>query len=160
MDDHAISLMRRLIEQFIERQQLVALAMLDIHPGPLQMAGTHILGIEIAPHIGRWRQRQETEEGFHYNWQKGIWRGEWEHWAHGIGCRLTNIHTGERIEWDAPDLQAFDEHWFWNYLDWRVRQTTPTTMIEERMKWLGEIYQSMRDTEIIVKNEHFKFILK
>lgn len=148
--------MRQLIEYFLERQKIVAIAMLDIHPKPLLMAGKYILGIKIAPYVLAWREKANQDR----NWQSGIWRGEWKHWAHGYGCRLTNLRTGEPIEWDAPDLDTFDEHWFWAHLAWRIEQTAPPDKVEPYSQWLWSIYNYMRDQELIVPARNNQWKLK
>lgn len=50
--------------------------------------------------------------------QRGYWgeNGEWKYFLHGGGCRLTHRQTGERIEWDAGDLNTFNVDWFVAYL--------------------------------------------
>jgi hypothetical protein len=149
-DNTSIADMTNLIAFFLERQRVVALAMLDIHPGPLQMAGTHILGIEIEPYVRTWRGKMKRSRRFRRNWQSGIWRGEWKHFAHGFGCLLTNLHTGEPIEWDAPDLQAFEKWWFWNHLEWRVKQETDPHIVETRLEQLQAAFQQMRETGLLV----------
>ena len=57
-----------MIQHFWERQCIVALAMLDVHPRPLQMAGTHILGIEIAPYVQAWQQKMSSNRHFARHW--------------------------------------------------------------------------------------------
>jgi len=151
--------MYKIVRYFLERQKLVARAMLDIHPGPLRMAGRHILGIQIEPYYQRWLERIDTDENFHSNWQSGIWLDEWKHWAHGYGCRITNLKTGEPIEWDAPDLLAFDQYWFWNHVEWRVSQTVLPDKREPYMQWLWSIYQHMRDSNLIALTQHYKWRL-
>lgn len=159
VSQESIHAMDKIIRYFLERQKLVARAMLDIHPGPLRMASTHILGIEVEPYCQRWLEKIDTDENFYRNWQSGIWRDEWKHWAHGHGCRLTNLVTGEPIEWDAPDLEAFDQNWFWNHLEWRIQQTVSPDKIVAYTQWLSSIYQHMRDANLIVLTEHYKWKL-
>jgi hypothetical protein len=160
IDQQAVNAMSDIIRHFLERQKFVALAMLDIHPGPLRMAGIHILGFEIAPYASLWEERIYNDDDFARNWQSGIWRGEWKHWAHGAGCRLTNIHTGEPIEWGAPDLQAFDERWFWLHLEWRIQRATPVDKVKAYTQWLWSIYQHVLEQELIVLTEDGKYKLQ
>lgn len=133
--------------------------MLDIHPGPLQLAGTHILGIEIKPYVLKWKEKVDSDNNFARNWQSGIWRGTWKHWAHGHGCRLTHLETGEPIEWDAPDLLAFDDSWFGNHLEWRIQQTLSSNKAKTHSLWLWSIYKYMCEQQIIVSNSNYKFEL-
>jgi hypothetical protein len=159
VDERAIEAMRGIIEYFLQRQTLVARAMLEVHPQPLRMYGTHIFGVEIAPCVERWRRRIATDDNFRFNWQSGVWGGEWRHFAHGYGCRLTHIHTGEPLEWDAPDLLAFDEYWFGNHLTWRIQQTLSPDQVEAYSQWLWSIFQHMQDQQIIVLTPHYKWKL-
>lgn len=117
----SLQFMRQLVQQYINRQQLVALAMLEVHPTPLKTMGSHVLGVEIAPYLDKWYEKIAINP----NWQGGIWRYSWRHWARGVGCELVHINTGEPIEWDVPDLMAFDEIWFWNHLSWRISNSKP-----------------------------------
>jgi hypothetical protein len=160
IDEKSIKSMKRIIEHFLQRQKLVALAMLDVHPTALRLAGTHILGIEIEPYVTKWQDKLDADMDFARNWQSGLWRGTWKHWAHGVGCRLTHIESGEPIEWDAPNLLAFDEGWFGNHLGWRIQQTVPSNKVEPYSHWLWSIYQYMRDQQIIVLNSDYKGQLK
>ena len=50
----------------------------------------------------------------------GIWNkyGQWKYYLHGRGCRLTNLISGEIIEWDAPNVIDFKSDWFLNWVNW------------------------------------------
>ena len=56
--------------------------------------------------------------------QRGIWRddenNEWQYFLHGGGCRLTNMKTGEPIDWDCPDLNSYDKYKFLHHLEWQL----------------------------------------
>ena len=56
--------------------------------------------------------------------QIGIWRdnenNEWRYSLHGGGCRLTNIKTGEPIDWDCPDVNSYDRYKFTYHLEWQI----------------------------------------
>ena len=56
--------------------------------------------------------------------QSGVWRdnenNEWRYFLHGGGCRLTNIKTGEPIDWDCPDVNSYDRHKFSYHLEWQL----------------------------------------
>jgi len=47
---------------------------------------------------------------------------EWEYFFHGDGCRLINVETNERLQWNIRngDLHRFDRFWFVDYLEWRL----------------------------------------
>jgi hypothetical protein len=56
--------------------------------------------------------------------QSGIWRdnenNEWRYFLHGGGCRLTNVKTGEPIDWDCPDVNSYDRYKFLHHLEWQL----------------------------------------
>jgi hypothetical protein len=97
---------------FISRQQLVHEAMTELRPDLLAAAADtreeRLKSIELAKIYGRVPQ-------------SGIWRDEWDHFIHGLGCRLINLNTQELIEWDAPDVDSFEEDWFLTWLIWDLR---------------------------------------
>jgi hypothetical protein len=159
INERTIDLMRGVIEVYLERQKLVARAMLDVHPQPLYMCGTHILGEEIEPHVQRWLKKIETNDDFEHNWHDGIWQDEWKYHAHGLGCKLTHLETGEPIAWNAPHFDSYDQEPFMEHLEWRIVQTAPPGNVEGHSKWLHSIYQYMLDQRLIVQNFHGKWKL-
>ena len=56
--------------------------------------------------------------------QSGVWQdnedNEWRYFLHGGGCRLTNIKTGEPIDWDCPDVNSYDRYKFFYHLEWQL----------------------------------------
>jgi len=56
--------------------------------------------------------------------QSGVWRdnenNEWRYFLHGGSCRLTNIKTGEPIDWNCPDVNSYDRHKFFDHLEWQM----------------------------------------
>ena len=103
-----------LVQIFVERQSLVLEAMEEVCPSRLRLAG---ISREIAPEA-YWEEISRNR--LHDQPQLGEWHGEWKYFWHGCGCRLKNLSTGEILEWDAPDLQVFDRHWFANWLKWKL----------------------------------------
>ena len=110
---------QNLIAYYIQRQQLVVLAMLDLHPTALKMGGDTILGIDLDPYLEMYGAKQEFMKDTTLL-SKGIWKQTWKYRIHGIGCQLTHWYTGEPIEWDAPDPNAFRFEWFYYHLEWRI----------------------------------------
>jgi hypothetical protein len=51
---------------------------------------------------------------------RGQWGEEWDYGLHGSGCLIVNQHTGEPIDWNAPDPHAFDPYFFIHHLKWRL----------------------------------------
>lgn len=58
--------------------------------------------------------------------RKGVWKDksghEWNYILHGGGCLLINPETQEPIDWDCPNPKAFDAFFFTAHLDWRLKQ--------------------------------------
>ena len=56
--------------------------------------------------------------------QIGTWRdsenNEWRYFLHGGGCRLTNLGTGEPIDWDCPNVNSYDKYKFFYHLEWQM----------------------------------------
>jgi len=56
--------------------------------------------------------------------RKGVWKDrtgqEWNYQLHGGGCLLQNILTQEPLDWDCPNPKAFDIFFFSRHLDWRL----------------------------------------
>lgn len=102
-----------LVKRFVRRQSIVLDAMRDLRPDiimPLENRGDSIYWAELRekhtkmPQVGYWGEN-----------------AEWEYFLHGGGCRLIHRETGERIEWDAGDLNRFNVDWFVIYLQWLLK---------------------------------------
>ena len=56
--------------------------------------------------------------------QSGIWKNntDWQYFLHGKGCRLTNIVSGEIVDWDSDNESGvdIDPYAFIRYLKWRI----------------------------------------
>jgi hypothetical protein len=52
--------------------------------------------------------------------QTGEW-GNWEFFFHGGGYELRHKETGEPIDWNGPDTQAFGTMPFIHHLQWRLK---------------------------------------
>jgi hypothetical protein len=56
--------------------------------------------------------------------QTGTWPDEngekWNYFMHGGGCRLSNLTTGEEIDWDCPNVKYFDIFKFSFHLKWQM----------------------------------------
>jgi hypothetical protein len=68
--------------------------------------------------------------------QHGTWgeSDEWTYFLHGKGCRLRNISTGEVIDWDCPDVDAFDPYFFCEHLMWRLETEGESSLPEIRKR--------------------------
>lgn len=94
-----------LVERFVERQRLVQAVMRDLRPDLLEEDAMRRYAMPTwtnpPPNSGCWGEQNE-----------------WRYYFHGCGCELTHVKTGERVDWDAPDVYAFDGHWFVTYVQW------------------------------------------
>src|SRR5687768_15496502 len=98
INDKSIQLLKSVIENYLDRQQIVAYAMVEIYPRPFVTSHiSNFRGIELAPLYLAWQEKVRLDR----DWQRGIWREVWSYWLHGAGRRLTHLQTGEPIEWDA-----------------------------------------------------------
>lgn len=136
--------LRNALAYFIERQKLVAQAMMELgldlnevgEFGPVAWASNpqseninaqDVVNKEIAksadPYIQKMLQLalRATERKLS---QSGIWydneKNEWKYFLHGSGCRLTNVKTGEPIDWDCPDVNRYDTWKFMFHLMWQL----------------------------------------
>lgn len=89
------------LAHFIGRQQLVIRAIRELGVTPETMRG-----------VGAWQGKTS---------QTGEW-GDWDFFFHGGGCELRHRQTGEPIDWNGPDTQAFGIMSFIHHLEWRLRE--------------------------------------
>lgn len=89
MDSAVDQALLSLIQVFVSRQRLVLEAMEDVCPHLLfQVRGRgDTPPREFFAEIGRIQQQFSKP-------QDGIWRGEWKHFWHGMGCELIHLQTG------------------------------------------------------------------
>jgi hypothetical protein len=142
--DEFLNVVRNLVAYFVQRQQLVFLAMLEVHP--IVLGRGRISDIDILPYLETYhtklrqirdnaadRSQYQEEYGKLF---KGVWKNDWNILRHGAGCRLTNIGTKEPLEWDAPDPQAIRLDWFLNHLNWRFKNEPDDPFIRQCLQWL------------------------
>ena len=143
------------IAYFIERQHLVAQAMRDLG-----------LDLEEVGKWGAaaWTSGQETgkEPNFDLDesasdemWelfnvarravarklpQSSVWgnTGEWTYFLHGTGCRLHNTHTGEIIDWNCPNVLAFDPYFFLKHLEWQLESHYRDEELQYTREWIQQ----------------------
>lgn len=141
---------RNLIAYFVLRQQLVQVAMLTFNPRVMQ----DVTGVDVAPYVEiRYQEFLENrriidEQGKLPHRPLPIWKNDWECFAHGHGCRLIHLRTGERIEWDAPDPKTFNPHWFINHLKWRLENELDDPYVQMCDDWMKT---QIADIEVIEK---------
>lgn len=143
-------IVRNLIAYFILRQQLVLVAMVDVNPKFLYK----LTQIDIEPYAQLHRERlldykrAKAEGKLDEVPTLPIWKGDWECFAHGHGCRLTHLRTGEPIEWDTPDAQGFRIDWFMNHLEWRLKNELHDPYVQQCNHWLKS---RQEDTDAVQK---------
>lgn len=156
-------LMGNLIAYFIQRQRLVTLAMLDLHPLALRGGSDRILDVGVEPYIQAYRERQEELENV-VSLQEGIWKSEWRYRVHGVGCKLVNIRTNEPIEWDAPNPDAFRFEWFWNHLLWRQKYESQDPYVraylKEDVSEDFDLEDKLVSDQLLVQQENGTYLLK
>jgi hypothetical protein len=133
---------------YIERQKYVPKALLDISPRHLLMVNDENFRKILQPYIELYDEKINTLN--QSNLQTGIWN-EWRYWIHGIGCRLTHLHTQEPLEWDAPDVNGFRFEWFWAHFLWRRENHKQDTLVEKY--WSSEYHlHSERQIFMLIAN--------
>lgn len=131
--DEVVEALLHLMEHFIERQQIVVRIMVLLRPELIRRYGIDkLLGIDIEPNLRALQIAQDKLEDFRMIFD-GVWKDEWRWRLHGIGCQLTNIHTGEPFNWDS--VHPYDLEYFWQHLDWRIRHEPTDLSIQTYLKW-------------------------
>ncbi len=108
--------MHALIQEYVDRQQLVIACIQDYRPYLLAPnSETYQRLSKMSPRrrsIGRWGSERE-----------------WHYYFHGIGCCLSHTITQEPIEWDAmlsdedrPHKERFNAGWFENWVKWYIHK--------------------------------------
>lgn len=99
-----------LMSEYIARQQITYDALMELRPYSFMKVGENTT-VEIL---------METVKNYAHIRDIGVWNkyGQWKYYLHGRGCRLTNLISGEIIEWDAPHVTDFKPDWFLNWVNW------------------------------------------
>jgi hypothetical protein len=61
--------------------------------------------------------------------------------------------TGERIEWDAGDVNQFDVDWFINYLQWLLKQADD----HEDIRTVRSLFQDVEVTDERTREQHIQW---
>lgn len=153
------------IAYFVERQQLVAQAMRDLGLDLEEVAkwgtaawfsgqGTH------EPHLYEGASDEEQEL---YNIMMrarvrelpptGFWgdKDEWEYFLHGNGCRLRNVNTGEPINWNCPNILAFDPYFFLHHLEWRIESRYREDELYHTRRWIEQHSDGLQSIITLIK---------
>jgi hypothetical protein len=104
------------VRTYVERQEIANQALSQLRPDLLMLANAQ--GAEQVMNGFALREAYDAIPS------TGIWFDsdgkEWDYFIHGLGCRLISRISKERIEWDAPDVTAFDVEWFISWAKWYV----------------------------------------
>jgi len=141
------------IAHFVGRQKVVAQAMqdLDIDLDDVGRWGAAVwsqqgiqeplsplpdMSSDEARELWRAVQRARTRRPVA---QHGTWgdSGVWVYYLHGKGCRLHNTLTGEVIDWDCPNVEAFNPYFFINHLRWRL-ETEDKSSLSSIRDWVSQ----------------------
>ena len=156
---------------FIDRQNLVAQAMLDLGldldlvgqfgafawvsgtwtlddktKSWLKQLGKLFAGDKYAPGEQALIEaiKRNTERQFS---QRGTWGNDdkWEYFLHGGGCLLTNKETGEPINWDCPNIKSFDVFFFHNHLKWQLKWPDRKNHLKHLQLWIDKYEEASID---------------
>jgi hypothetical protein len=85
--------------------------------------------------------------------QVGSWgeTGEWEYFLHGKGCRLRNVHTGEVIDWDCPNVLAFDPHFFLYHLEWQLETGFREDELRHTQQWIQQHPKGLKSVITLIQ---------
>lgn len=137
-DSITLALRNLIIHYLNRRRETVVEIMIQLRaPIMKQYEIETILGIDLTSYCNAFKERDDNPL-WH---QRGIWRGEWEHWFHGIGCRLTHLKTGELFDWDASDPRHFFAWEFIHHLNWRIENETDVNLeLLKHWEWTRNSY--------------------
>lgn len=130
------------LKDFIQRIELVKKAILD-------------LGIKV-DELQRLGPTAWVQNGIP---QTGIWKNDrdWQYFLHGKGCRLTNVVSGEILDWDSDNESGvdIDPYAFIRYLKWRIDkdnhfQNIKLYAIKKDLKSLISLVQHILKSNLIV----------
>jgi len=99
-----------LLREYIARQQLVYDILQELRPHFFAVQDKSVSGEELV---------KLASQSMHIP-SRGTWQkyGTWRYFIHGGGCRLTNMISGEVIEWDTPYITQFERLWFMQWVNW------------------------------------------
>ena len=100
-----------LLREYISRQQLVYDILQELRPHFFAVHDKSVSGIDLVNLV----RQGILHVPFTGTWQK---YGTWKYYIHGAGCRLTNMISGEIIEWDTPHVTHFERLWFMQWVNW------------------------------------------
>jgi len=106
------------LAHFMGRQHLVVQAVIDQGVNPA----------DLIKGAGGWYDKTS---------QVGWWGKDWKFFFHGGGCCITNLDTGEAIDWNGPDPQSFDPYFFVHHLEWRLSREADLALLRSYIQQRG-----------------------
>ncbi|MDX2075636.1 MAG: hypothetical protein SFZ02_04350 [bacterium] len=102
--------LKMLLREYIARQQLVYEILQELRPYFFLAHDKSVSNEDLTKALNQYIRSPST----------GIWQkyGTWKYYIHGAGCRLTNLISGEILEWDTPHITHFERLWFMNWVNW------------------------------------------
>lgn len=145
------------IARFVKRQVLVAEVIKDLGLSSDDMARYGAFAWGGPPDRNLFSIQQQAIESAHpddiayfYNARrasqrklprKGTWydvyNQSWEYYLHGGGCMIVNKETEEVLDWDCPNILAFDPFFFQPHLEWQLKQQLYRNEFVQFRLWLG-----------------------
>jgi len=106
------------LAHFMGRQHLTVQAVIDQGVNPA----------DLVKGVGGWYDKTS---------QVGKWGKDWKFFFHGGGCCITNLDTGEPIDWNGPDPQSFDPYFFIRHLEWRLSHESRLPLLQDYIQQHG-----------------------
>lgn len=169
--------LRNALAYFIERQKLVAQAMMELgldlnevgefgefgpivwawNPQSENIASQDVIPEQIEKSNDPYEQKmiqlaiQASERKLQ---QSGIWidseKNDWKYFLHGSGCLLVNLKTGEPIDWNCPDVNRYDIWKFMSHLMWQLSSLERTGGLISTRIWASHSLEPLVNE---IKNE-------
>lgn len=142
----------RLIEEFLERKQIVLEFLLERLPGFFKDIGIDkILNIderiELAGYINT-----ELYADLDYDPDAAV--NGWHRYIHGHGCKFIHATTKEPIEWDIGHPRSFNTNWFGENLEWRMKNQKDHPNIIICNEWVRKTGKSIYSAIRSLKDEN------
>lgn len=142
-----------LIVEYVSRQKLVYACMMALRPDLIALSDK-TLSRDKKVEIIKERQRIIPRIPNIGTWEK---YGTWEYYIHGAGCKLVNLMTKEPLEWDAPNINVFDDLWFFNWCKWVSQINEHYSDISEAILTKG--FENFKKTGQVIQVKPSKYQL-
>ena len=151
IQDRVCAALARLIEQFLERKQIVFELLLEFRPDIFKIYGIDKV-IPVLNIDNRIEQLIKSYNKDNYNPDVPI--NGWHRFFHGHGCKLTHAITKEPLEWDIGHPRSFYIEWFGENLEWRMKNQKDHPDIIICNEWVKKTGESIYSAIGILKDEN------